>query len=229
MLNQNEQKKLVAINSASLVKTGMKIGLGTGSTVFYLVEELGRKIKEENLKIEAVCTSIQTENLAKKNGIEIKTLTQVSKLDLTIDGADEFDGNLNLIKGGGGALLREKIVAYHSKKFVIISDQSKKVETLGKFKLPIEIVQFGANTTLQEIQKICPKSDFRIDIQSQAKFITDNQNFIIDCDLQKIENPDILQSKLKSIPGVVETGLFLNMADLVLVGQGNEEVLSFSK
>lgn len=229
MLNQDQQKNLVGTKSATLVKTGMKIGLGTGSTVFYLIQELGKRVREQGLQIQAVCTSIQTENLAKKNQIQVKTLAQVSQLDLTIDGADEFDVHLNLIKGGGGALLREKIVAYHSKKFVIISDESKKVDTLGAFKLPIEVVQFGADTTLQQIQKICPKSTFRISPATKTKFVTDNQNFIIDCDFLKIENTYQLQSQLKSIPGVVETGLFLNMADLALVGTGDSQVLQISK
>ncbi|WP_026464333.1 ribose-5-phosphate isomerase RpiA [Adhaeribacter aquaticus] len=200
-------KKIAGEKAVEFVTDNMVVGLGTGSTAFFAIQKLGERV-QEGLQIKAIATSLASENLARELQIPLTTFAEVDFLDVTIDGADEVDENNNLIKGGGGALLREKVVAYHSKKFLVIVDETKLVERLGKFALPIEIVPFGADLTLKQLQKLGGNPLIRQ--ANGQKFITDNGNLIVDCQFYPIENPAKLNQDLHLIPGVVETGIFLN-------------------
>ena len=202
-----DAKKNAAERAVEYVKDGMTIGLGTGTTAYWAILKLGQKIRE-GLHINAVATSLATEKLANENNIPIVPFSEVRSIDLAIDGADEVDAKKNLIKGGGGALTREKIIAYNSKKFIVVVDESKLVEQLGKFPLPVEILPFGAELTVKRISLMAGEAKIR-----QAKvgnYITDNGNLIVDCRFGAIADPASLDAALKTIPGVVETGLFLN-------------------
>jgi len=217
-------KKIVGEKAAEYVKDGMVIGLGTGSTAYWAIKKIGSLVRD-GLKITAVATSTNTQKLAIEEKIPMISLDNVEKLDLTIDGADEFDHNKNLIKGGGGALLREKIVASLTDFYIIIADSSKRVDTLGHFPLPVEVVPFAWQVTFRRLEKLgCQVQRRNVD---GKPFITDNQNFIIDCFFNKIENPDDLQVKINLIPGVVENGLFLKMADIIIINddKGNSLIL----
>ncbi|MBA4494929.1 ribose-5-phosphate isomerase RpiA [Paenactinomyces guangxiensis] len=212
-------KQLAGEKAVEFIKADMTIGLGTGSTVYWTIHRLGKMVKN-GLQIRAIPTSKQTESLAKELGIPMTSFSEVSQLDLTIDGADEIDTHFNLIKGGGGALLREKLVAAASKRFIIAADDSNLVHTLGKFPLPVEVVPFAWEVTAQRIASLNCKPVLRMN--NKKPYITDNGNFILDCSFEKIENPLDLSEKLKLIPGVVETGLFIDMADLIIVGSKND-------
>lgn len=221
------EKQIAAENAVDYVEDGMTIGLGTGSTVAFMLNKLSQRVKN-GLNIKAVSTSAATTKLATTLGIKILKLNEIDEIDLTIDGADEVDENLNGIKGGGGALLYEKIVASISKKNIWIVDSTKLVKTLGKFPLPVEVVQYGSNHLFKEFEKKGFKPGFRN--VGKNRFITDNNNYIIDLRMDKIEDPAVLDIKLKSYPGVVETGLFYNIADLVLAGVGdNVKVINKKK
>jgi ribose 5-phosphate isomerase A len=203
------------------VKPGMKLGLGTGSTAAKFVDLLGAKVKA-GLKVTCVATSEATAKQARALGIPLTTLDDITELDLTVDGADEVDAMLYAIKGGGGALLREKIVADASKKYIIIADRSKMVETLGKFPLPLEVVPFGLKTTIDRIRSAAEVDDVVGPIKQRMHadgkpFITDNGNYILDCHFGIIEDADTLDMLLKEVPGVVENGLFLNLANILIV------------
>ncbi|MGE7863535.1 ribose-5-phosphate isomerase RpiA [Bacillus mobilis] len=212
-------KQLAGEYAANFVKNGMKVGLGTGSTVYWLIQKLGERVKE-GLSIQAVPTSKETEVLAKQLSIPLIPLNEIGILNLTIDGADEIDSNLQLIKGGGGALLREKIVASSSKELIIIADESKLVTHLGTFPLPVEITPFSWKQTESKIQALGCQTTLRL--KNNETFITDNNNVIIDCVFpQKITNPANLHTQLKMITGVVETGLFVNMASKAIIGTKN--------
>lgn len=213
------EKKTSAEHSCNYVKNKMVIGLGTGSTVKYAIEKIGKMVKE-GLQIKAIPSSIETEKLAKKNKIPLTSLNEVSKIDLTIDGADEFDVNLNLIKGGRGALFREKILAYNSKKLIIVVDSSKKVKKLGKSPLPIEVLPFSWKATYLHLEKLGCKPKLRM--KKNSPFITDNGNYILDCKFGKIDNAKKLESKIKKIVGVIEYGLFIGLADIIIMGMGKE-------
>ena len=210
------EKQLAAEKSIEFIIDGMTLGLGTGSTVFFLVKKLAERVKQ-GLNIKCVSTSIQTSELAKSLGIIILNLNEVEVIDLTIDGADEVDRNLNGIKGGGGALLFEKIVAVASQKVIWIVDSSKYVSKLGKFPLPIEVIPFGSNHLLKRFMD----SGFNPAIRKKGSeiFITDSGNKIIDLHLNEIEDSLKLEQEIKLIPGVVEVGLFNNIADTVIVGK----------
>ncbi|MEM6620710.1 MAG: ribose-5-phosphate isomerase RpiA [Pseudomonadota bacterium] len=212
-------KRASAVRALDYVEDGMIVGLGTGSTAKWFVDLLGGSDK----RITGVPTSSRTKAQAEGLGIPLTTLDAAGSLDLTIDGADEFDGALNLIKGGGGALLQEKIVASASRQMVVISDPSKEVETLGAFPLPIEIVRFGAESTTRLVRAClnahgyggCP-----IDLRGgDTPFVTDEGHFILDCRLGTITDPAALDVALNTVPGVVETGLFCGIASTVIVGQ----------
>ncbi|MEQ1651371.1 MAG: ribose-5-phosphate isomerase RpiA, partial [Hyphomicrobium sp.] len=213
------------------VEPGMKLGLGTGSTAAKFVELLGAKVKA-GLDVVCVPTSEATRAQAAALGIPLSTLDETPFLDLTVDGADELDGELRLIKGGGGALLREKIVAVASQRVVIIADHTKRVETLGKFPLPVEVVQFGLTATKDMIESLAADCGCEgpITLRQGAggkPFVTDNGNYILDCAFDAIEDPDALEDALKLIPGVVENGLFIGIADLgIVAGPMGVEVLS---
>lgn len=213
MVNLKEQ---VGIKAAEFVTDGMIVGLGTGSTAYYFVAELGRRIKEEGLKITAVTTSSVTYEQAEGLGIPLKAIDDVEVVDLTVDGADEVDLALNGIKGGGGALLMEKIVATNSKDCIWIVDESKQVETLGAFKLPVEVVQYGAENLFRHFEKKGYSPAYRE--KDGQRFVTDQGNFIIDLDLKVIPDAEALAEELDRTVGVVDHGLFLGMVSKVIVG-----------
>ena len=218
MVNLKEQ---VGIKAAEFVTDGMIVGLGTGSTAYYFVAELGRRIKEEGLKITAVTTSSVTSKQAEGlniplKSIDLKAIDDVEVVDLTVDGADEVDPALNGIKGGGGALLMEKIVATNSKDCIWIVDESKQVETLGAFKLPVEVVQYGAENLFRHFEKKGYSPAYRE--KDGQRFVTDQGNFIIDLDLKVIPDAEALAEELDRTVGVVDHGLFLGMVSKVIVG-----------
>ena len=213
MVNLKEQ---VGIKAAEFVTDGMIVGLGTGSTAYYFVAELGRRIKEEGMKITAVTTSSVTYEQAEGLGIPLKAIDDVEVVDLTVDGADEVDPALNGIKGGGGALLMEKIVATNSKDCIWIVDESKQVETLGAFKLPVEVVQYGAENLFRHFEKKGYSPAYRE--KDGQRFVTDQGNYIIDLDLKVIPDAEALAEELDRTVGVVDHGLFLGMVSKVIVG-----------
>lgn len=217
-------KKLAGIKAAEFVEDGMVVGLGTGSTAYYFVEEIGRRIKEEGLQITAVTTSSVTSKQAEGLGIPLKSIDEVDQVDVTVDGADEVDPQFNGIKGGGGALLMEKVVATPTKDYIWVVDESKLVQKLGAFKLPVEVVQYGAYQVFRRFAEAGYKPSFRE--KNGQRFITDMQNFIIDLDLGVIENPVEFGRELDHIVGVVEHGLFTQMVNKVIVaGQGGVNIL----
>ena len=220
----NRAKKVAAKEALSFINSKMIIGLGTGSTAKIFVELLAKKFFSEKLDIQVLSTSSLTEKQAKSLGLPITKIADVSRIDIVVDGADETDMSLNLIKGGGGALLQEKIVASNSEKMVVIVDSSKVVTRLGKFPLPIEIVKFGSNQTKKKIENILYDlgySNFKMNWRKCNKnfFVTDEKHFILDLSLKKITDPHILDMNIKKVVGVVETGLFINMANLVIIGK----------
>ncbi|WP_143069285.1 ribose-5-phosphate isomerase RpiA [Paenibacillus sp. OV219] len=210
-----EAKRAAAEKAAEYVRDGMIVGLGTGSTAYWVIQKLGEMTKN-GLSMKAVATSTPSELLAEELGITLVRLSEIDEIDLTIDGADEIDGEWNLIKGGGGALLREKIIASASKELIIIADESKVVQQLGRFPLPIEIVQFGHELTLRKLASYgCIP---RLRMQGEEPFVTDNGNYIVDCEFGKIDQPRELHTELNMIPGVVENGMFINLASKVIIG-----------
>ena len=209
-------KKLAAEKAVEYVEDGMTLGLGTGSTVEYALKKLGEKVKG-GLKVKGIPTSMHTRKLAKKYKIPFTSLEENPEIDLTIDGADEVDSNLNLIKGGGGALTREKIIASNSKKEIIIVDDSKVVKALGiDCPLPVEVVKFGWQSTKKALEKFGCTVELR-KIMDEP-FITDNSNYILDCDFEHIAEPEQMEKDINNIPGVVENGLFIGLVDEVIVG-----------
>lgn len=227
-MSRDEIKKKVGIYAADLVKQGMTIGIGSGSTVYWLVEELGNRVKQ-GLKITVVPTSLETEQLAGKAGIPVSNLSNIDKLLLTIDGADEIDPRGWLIKGGGGALLQEKIVAAASDELIIIADSAKLVQQLGKFPLPVEVIPFGYKQVEQKIIAAGFSKKISLREKNSEIFVTDHGHYILDCDCEKIPDPPGLNLSLHLIPGVVETGLFINMASKSIIGYkgGKIEVINF--
>jgi ribose 5-phosphate isomerase A len=222
-------KKNAAVEAVKHVEDGFIVGLGSGSTAAYAIEQIGKKVKKENLRIKAVPTSYQAFMLAVQQGIEATTLEEQPILDLTIDGADQIDPQLNLIKGMGAALAREKIVASASKKLIIIADQTKKVKVLGEkhHPVPLETLPFAAPLVTRRIKQLHGKPTLRQGKMKVGPVITDNGNVIIDADFGLIKDPANLESKLKSIPGILETGLFIQMAHIAYVGnQTNIEKLT---
>ena len=217
-------KKQAGIEACKFVKSGMKVGLGTGSTVKHTVIELGRMICEDGLEIVGVPTSLATEKLAIEVGIPLVKLSDIDGLDIVIDGADEYDPNFQLIKGGGAALLREKIVAQESAVMVVVADDRKKVETLGAFPLPIEVTPFSHEATVRSLSRLL---DCRVNIRmsGDGPVITDNGNMIADAHTgPKIYEPIKAESEILQIAGVVQVGLFNNMCDaIVLAGRNGVE------
>ncbi|AYD49089.1 MAG TPA: ribose-5-phosphate isomerase RpiA [Arachidicoccus soli] len=218
----NNPKKIAGEKAASFIKDGMTVGLGTGSTAFFAIHKIGARVKEEGLKLKCIATSIESENLAKELNIPIFGFEEIKEIDITIDGADEVDKNFNLIKGGGGALLREKIIAYITKHYIIIVDETKHVESLGKFHLPVEVVQFGWQRTFDHLQNL--GCEIKLREKNKEVFITDNGNYILDCNFKKIENPESLQTTIHNIPGVVECGLFINRTNTLIIGKPSGEI-----
>lgn len=215
----DELKKLAGVTAAKYVKNGMIVGLGTGSTAYFFVEEIGRRVKEEGLQVIGVTTSNRTTEQARGLGIPLKSADDIDVIDVTVDGADEVDPDFNGIKGGGGALLMEKIVATPTKEYIWVVDESKLVETLGSFKLPVEVVRYGSERLFRVFKSkgYCPS--FR---ETEGdRFITDMGNYIIDLDLKKIEDPKQLANELDHTVGVVEHGLFNGMVNKVIVASKN--------
>jgi len=216
----NLEKEAAARASLRFVRDGQIVGLGSGSTAAYAVRFLGEQVRA-GLKIRGIPTSVHTRDLAASLGIPLTTLAEFQQIDVTIDGADEVDPQLNLIKGGGGALLREKIIASASRQLVIIGDSGKKVATLGKFPLPVEIIPFAEPLLSRKIAALGATVRLRQDAPGKA-FVTDEGHHILDCQFGQITDPPALALKLESMPGVVEHGLFISMANVVLIAKGNQ-------
>jgi len=209
-------KRIAAQKAVEYIEDDMVVGLGTGSTVKYALEYISKRI-QDGLSIKAIPTSIETKRIAQKEKINIVSLLEYPEIDITIDGADEVDSNLNLIKGGGGALAREKIIAYHSKKVIIIADDSKVVKILGiDFPLPVEVLKFEWESTKRALETFGCNAKIRKIFDDP--FITDNGNYIVDCEFEKINDPEQLEIDINMIPGVVENGLFIGLATEVIVG-----------
>ncbi len=235
-MNPESSKQIVGSRAVDLIKSNSVVGLGTGSTVFYTIKELAKRIKEKKLKnIKAVCTSLDTEKKAKRLGIKILELNSVEKINIAIDGADEIDSNLNLIKGGGGALTREKIIDYAAEKFVVIASHEKKVEILGKFPLPVEVLKFGWKQTARSLEKLGAKVKLRVAASRKPHaanpFITDNNNYIIDAKFKYILNPWELEKIINNIPGVVQNGIFRSdkVSEVWLGTENDIEILKGKK
>jgi ribose 5-phosphate isomerase A len=204
-------KKLAAEEAVTYLKEGMIVGLGTGSTAEFAIKKIGKKV-DDGFDIIGIPTSVCTKKLAERLGIPLSDINDHPNIDITIDGADQVDPKLNLIKGGGGALLREKIVASCSKREIIIIDEKKLVQNFS-FPLPVEITPYGWKTTLQKLKKLGCIPTLR---EKEKRFLTDNNNYIIDCQFKEIS--ENLEKKINSIPGVIENGLFIDLADEVVVG-----------
>jgi len=220
MADALEERRLAARAAAEMVEPGMRIGLGTGRTALAFIEALGQRVADGLSAPEVVPTSNASEAAARTNGLSVcdmMTGSAPTAVDLGVDGADEVDGNLRLIKGGGGSLLREKIVAQMAGRFVVIADSAKKVATLGAFPLPVEVVPFGWRVTAGRIEALVGVAP-ALRRGTGGISVTDNGNYILDCPLGAIDDPEALAAALLTVPGVVEHGLFLTEADEVLVG-----------
>ncbi len=217
---KDEEKQAAARASLRFVNQGNIVGLGTGSTAAYAVRLLGERARA-GLNIQGIPTSSATKELATSSGIPLTSLDEFQQIDVTIDGADEFDPQLNLIKGGGGALLREKIVASASKLLVIIVDSGKQVPVLGKFPLPVEVIAFAQALIQKNIEALGAKVKVR-QAANGSPFVSDEGHHLLDCFFGQIPDPAALARKLETMPGVVEHGLFLGMADVVLLGKGSK-------
>ena len=222
----DRSKYACALQASKLVESGMKVGLGTGSTAYWLVHHLAKRVRDEDLKFVGVPTSMRTRDQAHAEGIRLISMDDAGRLDITIDGADEFDQSMNLIKGGGGAHLQEKIVAFGSDLMVVIADESKKVEKLGRFPLPVEVLKFGSASSQMKIEELLNTREYKdFDVKMRMKdekpFITDEGNYIFDLKLNEIEDPRGLCGDLNIIPGVVENGLFIDVCSAVIVGHSD--------
>ncbi|MGA8150233.1 MAG: ribose-5-phosphate isomerase RpiA [Terriglobales bacterium] len=218
--NSNQEKEAAARASLRFVHDHQIVGLGTGSTASYAVRFLGERV-QAGLKIRGIPTSVHTKQLAASLGIPLTTLEEFQQIDVTIDGADEVDPQLNLIKGGGGALLREKIIASATRQLVIIGDSGKRVPMLGRFPLPVEIIPFARPLLAKRIAALGATVSLRADASGKP-FITDEGHHILDCRFGQIPDPPKLARQLEAMPGVVEHGLFIAMASVVLIAKGNE-------
>lgn len=214
-----EEKKIAGIKAAEYIENNMVIGLGTGSTAYYMIEKVGELVKS-GLNIKAVATSQSTENLAKNFNIPLISIDDVERIDLAIDGVDEIDYQFNAIKGGGGALFREKMVSNIADKVIWIMDSSKLVDYIGSFPLPVEILPYGHNHILKKLKSLSFNPVLRM--KGEVPFVTDNHNYIVDLHIGKEFDIKYVSEILKSISGVLETGLFLNICDKIIVGTSNE-------
>jgi len=218
-------KQLVGEEATTYIKDGMVVGLGTGSTAYFAIMKIGEMVKN-GLQIKGVPTSKATEDLANSLNIPLLPIEKVTKIDVTIDGADEFDARKNLIKGGGAALLREKIIASVTDFYVIIADAAKGSEYLGNFAVPVEITPFGKEITISQLKALGCEPKLRY--KDSELVVTDNQNYIVDCKFEKIEHPAVLSQQMNAIPGVVENGLFANMANVIISEDGKGSTVKIS-
>jgi ribose 5-phosphate isomerase len=226
----DQLKKAAAYEAAQFVRHGMIVGLGTGSTAKHMIRALGEKVRA-GMNLRGVPTSQETASLAKQAGIPLLDTDNRWEIDVAIDGADQVDPQFNLIKGGGGALLKEKIVATSAKQFIVVVDHTKQVSILGgAFPLPIEVIPFGWGSTIREIE-LLTKSRIVLRERNGAPFLTEAGHFIVDVHLDRIAQPGELETALNLIPGVVETGLFVGRTDVLIVGtpQGVRTVLARGK
>lgn len=211
-MNPKQRAAAAAVNE---VQNGMVVGLGTGSTAYWAIQMIGERV-QRGLQIKAVASSQESERLARQLGIPIAPFSAIDRIDIDIDGADEIDPALNLIKGGGGALLREKIIAANCRRFIVVADESKLVSLLGRFPLPVEIVPFAWELSFRQLNALGAQPTLRK--KAGQIFITDNGNYILDCAWGSIPEPASLQAQLERIPGVVAHGLFIQMAHQAIVG-----------
>ena len=220
------EKRLVASAALRWVTSGMVLGLGSGSTAHYFTEFLGERAHGEKLRLAAIASSRESEELARQYGIRTLQPSRGLRIDLTVDGADEIDQNLNLIKGGGGALLREKVVARASRYFLVLADSSKRVQHLGRFPLPVEVIPFSLPWVMDEVDQLggAPRQRM-IPGSAEKPFTTDQGNYVLDCEFGSMEDPQSLGSKLDRIPGIAEHGLFLGYATAALVAEGSDLIV----
>lgn len=217
-------KQVAAQEAASRIKDGMVIGIGSGSTVNEMLRFLAKRIEAEGIRVSGIPSSLKTERLAKELEIPLTTFAVHQKVDIAIDGTDEVDSNLHLIKGGGGSLVREKMVDMVADKFIVIADQSKMVKQLGNVAVPVEIVPYGWQATEKRLEQIGCQTNLRY--RNGEIFVSDNQNYIIDCKFTEIKEPARLHESIKRLVGVVETGIFTDMVhETIIVDQGNISVL----
>ena len=216
------EKEAAARASLRFVKDGQVVGLGTGSTAAYFIRLLGEQVKN-GLRVRGIPTSDRSRELAQSLGIPLTTLDECQEIAVTVDGADEVDPQLRLIKGGGGALLREKIVASATRQLVIVADASKQVPVLGKFPLPVEVIKFAQALVAKRIAALGAEVQLRTSVDGKP-YLTDENNHILDCRFGQIADPDSLARQLSEMPGVVEHGLFIGMASVVLFARGSEIV-----
>jgi ribose 5-phosphate isomerase A len=218
-------KQLAAERAVTYVQDGMVVGLGTGSTAAYAIKKIGERVARENLQIRAIATSQRSEEMARELNIPIISFNEIDKIDLTIDGADEVDEQLNLIKGGGGALLREKVVATNSRELIIIVDETKLVKRLGKFPLPVEVVPFALTVVKRQLEQLDCITHLRM--QDDKPYVTDNGNYILDCSFGEIKLAAQLHDAIKTITGVVDSGLFIQLAKTVIAGYKDGSIQLF--
>jgi ribose 5-phosphate isomerase A len=214
-------KQLAAEKAVSFLDDGMTIGLGTGSTAYWAIEKIGEKVNKDKWKVKAIATSIRSEEQARSLGIPIVDFSTVKSIDVTIDGADEVNDLLQLIKGGGGALLREKIVATNSRQMIVVADESKWVSMLGKFPLPVEVIHFGWERTFEKLQLL--GCDPKRRMNGTEPYLTDNGNYIVDCAFEEIKDAPALHESVNAITGVVDNGLFIGIASKLVLGFKNGE------
>jgi ribose 5-phosphate isomerase A len=220
-------KEMAALKAAGFIKNGMLVGLGTGSTATYFIQELGRRVRQEKLNIQCLATSRQSEALARQLSIPLVKNFPLQKIDITVDGADEVGPALGLIKGLGGALLMEKIVAQNTEMEIIIADESKLVNKLGSLSpVPVEVVKFGYEATAQALSSLGFEAKLRLQSDNSSPFITDEQNYILDCFTGPMADPLALSREIKLITGVVDHGIFLGLAQLAIIARlnGIEEI-----
>ena len=218
----DQEKEAAARASLRFVKDGQIVGLGTGSTAAYFIQLLGEQVKK-GLRIRGIPSSDRSREQAANLGIPLTTLDECQQIDVTVDGADEVDPQLRLIKGGGGALLREKIVASATKQLVIVADATKRVPVLGKFPLPVEVIKFAQALITKKLEALGAQVELRRGAEGKP-YLTDENNYILDCRFGQIPDADGLARRLSDMPGVVEHGLFIGMASVVLVAAGSEMI-----
>ena len=217
--NVISEKQLCAEAACDYVKDGMIVGLGTGTTAEFAVRKIGTLVRA-GLSIRGIPTSNRTKELAEAEGIPLIGFSESMFIDLTIDGADEIDGNLNMIKGGGAALLQEKIVASVSRAEIIVVNRTKLVDQFGVFPLPVEVIPFGWQVVFNQLESLHGNPDLRLN--KGKPLVTDQGNYIIDCHFRKIKNPKLLEHQLNMIPGVVENGLFINLCTKMIIADGEQ-------